>query len=75
MRCTTIIFAVVAATLFAGCSSTPNSARATSDDDKVYTTGSRIPRSAAGTVTTTEDKNQIRDAVRPQPATGGTHGS
>ena len=73
MRCAAILGAVVAATFFAGCSSTETKT-ATNNDDKVYVTGSRLPRSSASTVTATEDKNQIHDAMRPQPATGGTSG-
>jgi hypothetical protein len=75
MRFNLILATALAATLSAGCSTTGT--QATDDDDKVYVTGSRISRNdrAAAGVTSTTDKNQINDMMRPAGATGGMVGT
>ena len=75
LRFNLILATAFAATLSAGCSTTGT--QAMDDDDKVYVTGSRIPRNdrAAAGVTSTEDKNQIQDMMRrPGGAPGGMVG-
>ena len=70
-----IIAAAVAATFAAGCAST-NTQNATTDDEKVYVTGSRIAVKdrVHGNVGATTDQNAIRDMMRPA-ATGGVMGA
>ena len=71
-----VLAAAFAATLAAGCST--SGTQAADDDDKVYVTGSRIPRNdrAAAGLKTTEDQNAIKDMVRrPGGVTGGVTGA
>lgn len=71
-----LLATALAATVTTGCSTTGS--QATDDDDKVYVTGSRIPRNdrAAAGVKTTEDKNSITDMLRrPGGVTGGVSGA
>ena len=63
-----VFIAALGATLV-GCSTTNTQSTATvTDDDLTYTTGSRIGRldSNETTVTIIDDKNSIKDVMRPK---------
>jgi len=67
-----VIAGALAVTCAGGCSTTGTSP-AVDDDEKVFVTGSRIPksdRSSAG-AKTTSDPDQIRSMMKPQTAGGG----
>ena len=65
-----LILAVIAATVIAGCATTPNpqAAATESPDDKAYVTGSRLPvrdSSTSANVKGVTDKRAIDDMVHP----------
>ena len=65
-----VLLAALCATLAAGCEST-STQRPLDDDEKVYVTGSRIPRSdrVGSGVKSTSDQQDIRGILNP-PASG-----
>ena len=65
-----VLLAALCATLAVGCEST-STQRATDNEDKVYVTGSRIPRNDRNSsgVKSTSDQKSISDMMKP-PASG-----
>lgn len=63
-----MIVAMMAATVAAGCATTPTPQAADSPDDKAYVTGSRLPvrdSSTTANVKGVTDKRSIDDMMRP----------
>ena len=71
-------FLVLAGAIAVGCAggcSTTGTGPAVDDDDKVYVTGSRIPKTDRGSagVKATDDQDAIRSMMKP-PISGGGGG-
>ena len=68
-----LVIAGALAVTFAGGCSTTSTGPAVDNDDKVYVTGSRIPRNdpSSSGVKATEDPDVIRSIMRPRSVGGG----